>query len=134
MYNATARLLGNSEPSADVETFLSTQNVKSIQRRLTRVVYDATEHRVRIDDQPETDIKMCMIDFVNRDDNISRPLSELNSRFIEKCSRIVLGNVSQYLHYMRDIQGASAGRVPEALLGRPSSTRADKSLLNPRPF
>lgn len=134
MYDPTARVIGNTEPTADLVSFLSAANVKHIQQRIKRVVYDATEQRVRIDNQPETDIRMCMIDFVNRDENLSMSLADLNSRFVEKCSRIVLGNVSQYLHYMRDIQGATSGRVPEALLGRPSATRADKSLLNPLPF
>lgn len=102
-------LRGNWEESAVSRAFFSAQNVKSIQNRIRREVYQKSKSKgYIIDDQSVDELKIIMRAIYlqygrNLPTNIAQQVDELNQRVAEWSVPHILSAVDHYFYYLDDI-------------------------------
>lgn len=107
-------LTGNFERSRLTDTYFSKQNIQSIQTGIRKGVYDKSQQRIAIDDQPEDQIVTVMRAMYlqyskNLPSNIQQQVDELNSIVLKFCINNVLNEAVAYLKYRED---ASTMHIP----------------------
>lgn len=100
-------LTGNFERSRLTDTYFSKQNIQSIQTGIRKGVYDKSQQRIAIDDQPEDQIVTVMRAMYlqyskNLPSNIQQQVDELNSIVLKFCINNVLNEAVAYLKYRED--------------------------------
>eukprot|EP00965_Chrysotila_dentata_P148221 4893252-Pleurochrysis_carterae.AAC.2 len=127
MDDPLSRVFGNVQLSSDAEAFLGATNRRRLQRAIIRRVYDSTDGKIRLGEQSNTDLTMIMQQILMQDANIYLDIKSLNELVVQKCASIILGNVSEYLLYVKDISTrARAG--DNRVMPHASSTRSNNQL------
>ena len=100
-------LTGNMERSRLSDTFFSLANIESIQHGIRKGVYDKSNQKILIDQQPEDQIVSVMRSMFyqhskNLEDNIPQQIQELNNYVINFCVNAVFHEAVAYLKYKED--------------------------------
>lgn len=116
------------EPSSLSKAFLSYENRKIIQNGIKAGVYKVSNNQYLIDKQDEDVLNSIMSGIylqysLNRPDNITKQIEDLNRMVIEYCVPKVYGEVKGYMQYKFD---ASTLVVP---LSNPLNTYNSKELV-----
>lgn len=107
-------LTGNFERSRLTDTYFSKQNIQKIQEGIRKGVYDRSQQRISIDDQPEDQIVTVMRAIylqysINLASNIQQQVDDLNTRVLTYCINNVFNEAVAYLKYRED---ASTMHIP----------------------
>jgi hypothetical protein len=107
-------LAGNLQRSPLSDTYFSKQNIQLIQNRLRQGVYDKSQRRIVVDEQPEDQIVTVMRSMYlqyskNLDTNIQMQVNELNNLVLNFCINNVFNEAVAYLKYRED---ASTMHIP----------------------
>ena len=107
-------LAGNLQRSQLSDTYFSKQNIQSIQNGIITGVYDKSQRRIAVDEQPEDQIVTVMRSMYlqyskNLDSNIQMQVNELNNRVLNFCVNNVFNEAVAYLKYRED---ASTMHIP----------------------
>ena len=89
------------------EAFFSDQNINVIQQKLKKIVYDASDGKFTIPDQPVDELKQIMIKNITGyggypDTYIKEQIAQLNESVIWSIKPSLLSNIQQYILYIRD--------------------------------
>ncbi len=100
-------LTGTFERTRLSDAYFSQKNIQIIQNALRKGVYDRSNQKILIDQQPEDQIVSVMRSMFyqhskNLDDNISKQIQELNSYVIDYCVNQVFNEAVAYLKYKED--------------------------------
>ena len=100
-------LAGNFERSTLSDTYFSKQNIQSIQYGIRKGVYDKSQQRISVDEQPEDQIVTVMRAMYlqyskNLSSNIQQQISDLNTRVLNFCITNVFNEAVAYLKYKED--------------------------------
>ena len=107
-------LTGNFERSRLSDTYFSKQNIQIIQNGIRKGVYDKSQSRILVDNQPEDQIvtvmrAMYLQHSKNLETNISQQIVELNTLVLNYCIVSVFNEAVAYLNYKED---ASTMHIP----------------------
>jgi cellulase/cellobiase CelA1 len=107
-------LAGNFIRSPLSDKYFSKQNIQLIQNRLRQGVYDKSQRRISVDEQPEDQIVTVMRSMYlqyskNLDNNIQMQVDELNNLVLNFCINNVFNEAVAYLKYRED---ASTMHIP----------------------
>ena len=107
-------LAGNFERSTLSDTYFSKQNIQAIQYGIRKGVYDKSQGRIAVDEQPEDQIVTVMRAMYlqyskNLSSNIQQQISDLNTRVLNFCITNVFNEAVAYLKYKED---ASTMHIP----------------------
>ena len=107
-------LAGNFERSRLSDTYFSRQNIQAIQLGIRKGVYDRSQQRISVDDQPEDQIVTVMRSMYlqyskNLDSNIQQQVNDLNRQVLNFCINNVFNEAVAYLKYKED---ASTMHIP----------------------
>ena len=100
-------LTGNFERSRLSDTYFSKQNIQIIQNGIRKGVYDKSQSRILVDNQPEDQIvtvmrAMYLQHSKNLETNISQQIVELNTLVLNYCIVSVFNEAVAYLKYKED--------------------------------
>ena len=100
-------LTGNSERSKLSDTYFSMQNIQIIQNGIRKGVYDKSQSRILVDNQPEDQIITVMRAMYlqyskNLEINIPQQIQELNNFVLSYCINHVFNEAVAYLKYKED--------------------------------
>jgi hypothetical protein len=107
-------LAGNFIRSPLSDSYFSKQNIQNIQNGIKQGVYNKSQRRIAVDDQPEDQIVTVMRSMYlqyskNLDTNIQEQVNDLNSRVLNFCVNNVFNEAVAYLKYRED---ASTMHIP----------------------
>ena len=107
-------LAGNFIRSPLSDSYFSKQNIQNIQNGIKQGVYNKSQRRIAVDDQPEDQIVTVMRSMYlqyskNLDTNIQEQVNDLNSRVLNFCINNVFNEAVAYLKYKED---ASTMHIP----------------------
>jgi hypothetical protein len=107
-------LAGNFIRSPLSDSYFSKQNIQNIQNGIKQGVYNKSQRRIAVDDQPEDQIVTVMRSMYlqyskNLDTNIQEQVNDLNSRVLNFCINNVFNEAVAYLKYRED---ASTMHIP----------------------
>lgn len=125
MATAEERLAGRSS-STSVKAFLSQVNRDMLYRAVTKRVHELTRGNVTLGPQPVSDFEVIMTSVID----VQLPLQALNERALEKAVSVVMGNVADYLLYLRAAGDGSCGdgRADAIDVMMPQYTRGGRSI------
>ena len=100
-------LIGNFERSRLSDAYFSKQNIQIIQNGIRKGVYDKSQSRILVDNQPEDQIITVMRAMYlqyskNLETNISQQIKELNNFVLIYCINNVFNEAVAYLKYKED--------------------------------
>jgi len=100
-------LTGNLERSKLSDAYFSRQNIQIIQNGIRKGVYDKSQSRILVDNQPEDQIVTVMRAMYlqyskNLETNISQQIQELNNFVLNYCIVNVFNEAVAYLKYRED--------------------------------
>jgi hypothetical protein len=100
-------LTGNFERSKLSDAYFSKQNIQIIQNGIRKGVYDKSQYRILVDNQPEDQIvtvmrAMYLQNSKNLETNISQQIKELNNLVLTYCINNVFNEAVAYLKYKED--------------------------------
>jgi len=100
-------LTGNFERSRLSDAYFSKQNIQIIQNGIRKGVYDKSQSRILVDNQPEDQIvtvmrAMYLQHSKNLETNISQQIVELNTFVLDYCVVSVFNEAVAYLKYKED--------------------------------
>lgn len=101
-------LTGNSERSKLSDAYFSRQNIQIIQNGIRKGVYDKSQSRILVDNQPEDQIITVMRAMYlqyskNLEINIPQQIQELNNFVLNYCINHVFNEAVAYLKYKEDV-------------------------------
>ena len=107
-------LAGNFQRSPLSDSYFSKQNIQYIQNGIRQGVYDKSQRRISVDQQPEDQIVMVMRSMYlqyskNLDTNIETQVKDLNRLVLNFCVNNVFNEAVAYLKYRED---ASTMHIP----------------------
>jgi hypothetical protein len=107
-------LTGNFERSKLSDSYFSRQNIQIIQNGVRKGVYDKSQSRILVDNQPEDQIVTVMRAIYlqhskNLEINIPQQIADLNNLVLNYCINNVFNEAVAYLKYKED---ASTMHVP----------------------
>ena len=107
-------LAGNFQRSPLSDSYFSKQNIQYIQNGIRQGVYDKSQRRISVDQQPEDQIVMVMRSMYlqyskNLDTNIDAQVKDLNGLVLNFCVNNVFNEAVAYLKYRED---ASTMHIP----------------------
>ena len=107
-------LTGNFERSKLSDSYFSKQNIQIIQNGIRKGVYDKSQSRILVDNQPEDQIvtvmrAMYLQHSKNLEINIPQQIADLNNLVLNYCINNVFNEAVAYLKYKED---ASTMHVP----------------------
>jgi len=100
-------LTGNFERSRLSDAYFSKQNIQIIQNGIRKGVYDKSQSRILVDNQPEDQIvtvmrAMYLQHSKNLETNISQQIVELNTFVLNYCVVSIFNEAVAYLKYKED--------------------------------
>ena len=100
-------LTGNLERSRLSDAYFSRQNIQIIQNSIRKGVYDKSQSKILVDNQPEDQIvtvmrAMYLQHSKNLEINIPRQIEELNNLVSNYCITSVFNEAVAYLKYKED--------------------------------
>tara|TARA_B100001093_G_C26781425_1_gene994811 strand:+ start:267 stop:758 length:492 start_codon:yes stop_codon:yes gene_type:complete len=100
-------LTGNMERSRLSDTYFSLENIEIIQHGIRKGVYDKSNQKILIDNQPKDNIVTVMRAIYlqyskNLDTDITSQIDELNNLVLDFCIKNVYSEAVAYLNYKRD--------------------------------
>ena len=100
-------LTGNFERSKLSDAYFSKQNIQIIQNGIRRGVFDKSQSRILVDNQPEDQIvtvmrAMYLQHSKNLEVNIAQQIAELNNFVLNYCIMNVFNEAVAYLKYKED--------------------------------
>tara|TARA_E500000178_G_scaffold143041_1_gene142676 strand:+ start:281 stop:772 length:492 start_codon:yes stop_codon:yes gene_type:complete len=100
-------LTGNMERSKLSDAFFSLANIESIQHGIRKGVYDKSNQKILIDNQPKDNIVTVMRAIYlqnskNLEIDIASQIQELNELVLDFCVKNVYSEAVAYLKYKRD--------------------------------
>ena len=107
-------LTGNFERSKLSDSYFSRQNIQIIQNGVRKGVYDKSQSRILVDNQPEDQIVTVMRAMYlqyskNLEINIPEQIADLNNLVLNYCINNVFNEAVAYLKYKED---ASTMHIP----------------------
>lgn len=107
-------LAGNFQRSPLSDSYFSKQNIQYIQNGIRQGVYDKSQRRISVDQQPDDQIVMVMRSMYlqyskNLDTNIETQVKDLNRLVLNFCVNNVFNEAVAYLKYRED---ASTMHIP----------------------
>ena len=126
-------LTGTFERTCLSDTYFSQDNIQIIQNGLRKGVYDRSNQKILVDQQPQDQVVSVMRSMFyqhskNLDDNIPQQIQELNSYVIDFCVKHVFNEAVAYLKYKED---SSKMHVP---MSRPLYSNKTDKTLETKPF
>ena len=100
-------LTGNFERSRLSDAYFSKQNIQIIQNGIRKGVYDKSQQKILIDNQPEDQIVTVMRSMYlqhskNLEINIAQQIEELNAHVLQYCINSIFNEAVAYLKYKED--------------------------------
>lgn len=100
-------LTGNFERSRLSDAYFSKQNIQIIQNGIRKGVYDKSQQKILIDNQPEDQIVTVMRSMYlqhskNLEINIAQQIEELNAHVLQYCINNIFNEAVAYLKYKED--------------------------------
>lgn len=100
-------LTGNMERSRLSDAYFSLENIEIIQHGIRKGVYDKSNQKILIDNQPKDNIVTVMRAIYlqyskNLDTDITSQINELNNLVLDFCIKNVYSEALAYLNYKRD--------------------------------
>lgn len=100
-------LTGNFERSRLSDAYFSKQNIQIIQNGIRKGVYDKSQQKILIDNQPEDQIvtvmrSMYLQNSKNLEINIAQQIEELNAHVLQYCINNIFNEAVAYLKYKED--------------------------------
>ena len=100
-------LTGNFERSRLSDAYFSKQNIQIIQNGIRKGVYDKSQQKILIDNQPEDQIVTVMRSMYlqhskNLETNIAQQIEELNAHVLQYCINNIFNEAVAYLKYKED--------------------------------
>ena len=100
-------LTGNFERSRLSDAYFSKQNIQIIQNGIRKGVYDKSQQKILIDNQPEDQIVTVMRSMYlqhskNLEINIAQQIEELNANVLQYCINNIFNEAVAYLKYKED--------------------------------
>ena len=100
-------LTGNMERSRLSDAYFSLENIEIIQHGIRKGVYDKSNQKILIDNQPKDNIVTVMRAIYlqyskNLDTDITSQINELNNLVLDFCIKNVYSEAVAYLNYKRD--------------------------------
>ncbi len=100
-------LTGNMERSRLSDAYFSLENIEIIQHGIRKGVYDKSNQKILIDNQPKDNIVTVMRAIYlqyskNLDTDITSQIDELNNLVLDFCIKNVYSEAVAYLNYKRD--------------------------------
>jgi hypothetical protein len=100
-------LTGNFERSRLSDAYFSKQNIQIIQNGIRKGVYDKSQQKILIDNQPEDQIVTVMRSMYlqhskNLEINITQQIEELNAHVLQYCINNIFNEAVAYLKYKED--------------------------------
>lgn len=101
-------LTGNMERSRLSDAYFSLENIEIIQHGIRKGVYDKSNQKILIDNQPKDNIVTVMRAIYlqyskNLDTDITSQIDELNNLVLDFCIKNVYSEAVAYLNYKRDV-------------------------------
>jgi len=101
-------LRGNWEKNSLSSTFFCPENIKLIQNKIRRVVYDTSKNKYMIDDQSVDELKIIMRAMFyqyarNLDTAVAEQVADLNTKVVDWSVPHILSAVDHYYYYINDI-------------------------------
>ena len=120
---------GTTSPS--VTEFLSDSNQAKLNGYISSAVNRKTSGRINIGPQSQSDLRAIMTTCI--DGQLS--VREMNELAVDRAVRIIMSNLTGYLHYLNHMKAVNSWQNDEAArLTRPVNTRDSKELLMPSLF
>lgn len=94
---------------ASVGAFLGSANRERVHRLIIQQVYTETDGRIKIGPQSDEELQIVMIRTMQGNHDRRLPVAELNRLVVQQCTRTILGNVSSYMRFSRDMRTQGAG-------------------------
>ena len=97
-------------PSKVANEFFSVSNIKRIQKRIKKIIYDKSFKKFRLsEDQKVLDLLICMIEIYNTyakdlDFNVIKQVKMLNAQVVEYVYPGMMDNIKQHYGYLEDIR------------------------------
>lgn len=100
-------LTGNFERTQLSDTYFSLQNIQIVQNAIKKGVYDKSNQKILVDNQPQDQIvtvmrSMYLQNSKNLDTNIRGQIEELNSYVVNYCVNNIYSEAVAYLKYKHD--------------------------------
>jgi len=100
-------LTGNFERTRLSDTYFSLQNIQIVQNAIKKGVYDKSNQKILVDNQPQDQIvtvmrSMYLQNSKNLDTNIRGQIEELNSYVVNYCVNNIYSEAVAYLKYKHD--------------------------------
>jgi len=110
--------------------FFSKQNIDNIQKQIQIEVYERSNSKFSIDRQSDTELEVIMRSYYlqygrNLPCKLIEQVQQLNKMVLDYCIPNVLGEVSSYIKYKRDIFCSNNNGL---FLDKPKHTRMSKQL------
>ena len=122
-------LKGIQQVSDLSESFFSRKNVNTLQNKIIEEVYKKSNNQYKIGRQSETELEIIMRSIYlqntqNLPCNIEEQVDKLNALVLDYCVPYIIGEVSQYYTYIRDVSEA------KPVMDRPTnvSIKGEKTL------
>jgi hypothetical protein len=101
-------LRGNWEKNSLSSAFFCPENIKLIQNKIRRVVYDTSKNKYMIDDQSVDELKIIMRAMFyqyarNLDTAVGEQVADLNTKVVDWSVPHILSAVDHYFYYINDI-------------------------------